>query len=147
MPGRSANSLAFDERPISSIARAKDRNSAGVGGGTSALAQHVEGIARLLVRLRALQRLGDGLAMHEMRSEQPHGLSRCQPHRRQAETLVRLSRMPSGVWPGVIEPRGDTERQNQAETRRCRRDGRDVTSRAPPACPRSGGQLSLHRAR
>ena len=57
----------------------------GVGRGARAFAQHVERVAEIGMAASARQRLLDGLAEHEMRADEPHGLPRRRAHGRQAE--------------------------------------------------------------
>ncbi len=57
----------------------------GVMRGAGALAEHVEGVAEFRMRTAARQSLGDGLAEHEMRADQPHRLAGRGAHRRASE--------------------------------------------------------------
>ena len=127
--GCSADSFDRDtgSRRQSRVARARADgfNCSGVGREiflrircrASALAEHVEGVAKRAMRAGASERFLDGLPEHEVRADQPHGLADRRAQGRQPhaadngveDCLRRLARMD--------DARSDAERPRDAETR------------------------------
>ncbi len=83
-----------------------------VVGRAGAFAEHVEGIAvePAFAGRRALQRLPDRLAEHEMVAHDAHRLPRRRPHRRQAEALGELAQDALRRLARLDDAGGDAER-------------------------------------
>ena len=93
----------------------------GVGGGARALAEHVERIAEFGVAAGPRQRFVDGLAEHEMRADEPHGLARRRAQRRQAEPLDDGVEDGLRRFAGMDDAGGDAERPSRSRNQQSRR--------------------------
>ena len=82
----------------------------GIGGGARAFAEHVEGIAGGVSRMRPLESGLDGLAQHKVAAHQPHRLPCGGAHRRRAEPFCQSSDGALRGFAGLNHPRRHPER-------------------------------------